>query len=97
MSTNLQDGSQPTVVLVHGAFADASSCNAVVERPQADGIQGTAAANPLRGIPADSAYIVSLLASGSGRKKTLRFQQPSVRTFTRHHGDPSKGAPHEEG
>ena len=61
MSTNPQDASQPTVVLVHGAFADASSWNEVVERLQAEGIQVTAPANPLRGIFIDSAYINSLL------------------------------------
>ena len=61
MSTNPQDGSQPTVVLVHGAFADGSSWNEVVERLQAEGVQVTAPANPLRGISIDSAYIGSLL------------------------------------
>jgi pimeloyl-ACP methyl ester carboxylesterase len=61
MSTNPQDGSRPTVVLVHGAFADASSWNDVIERLQADGVQVTAPANPLRGISIDSAYINSLL------------------------------------
>ena len=39
-----------TVVLVHGAFADASSWNGVIERLQAAGVQVTAPANPLRGI-----------------------------------------------
>ena len=61
MSTNLQDGSQPTVVLVHGAFADGSSWNGVIERLRAEGLQVTAPANPLRGISIDSAYIGSLL------------------------------------
>jgi pimeloyl-ACP methyl ester carboxylesterase len=61
MSANPQDGSRPTVVLVHGAFADASSWNDVIERLQADGVQVTAPANPLRGISIDSAYIASLL------------------------------------
>jgi dienelactone hydrolase len=42
MSTNPQDGSRPTVVLVHGAFADASSWNAVIERLHADGVQVSA-------------------------------------------------------
>jgi hypothetical protein len=59
MSTNPQDGSRLTVVLVHeavhGAFADASSWNGVIERLQADGVQVTAPANPLRGISIDSA------------------------------------------
>jgi pimeloyl-ACP methyl ester carboxylesterase len=50
-----------TVVLVHGAFADASSWNGVIKRLQAAGIQVTAPANPLRGISTDSAYIASFL------------------------------------
>ena len=50
-----------TVVLVHGAFADASSWSGVVERLQAAGVAVTAPANPLRGISIDSAYIASLL------------------------------------
>jgi pimeloyl-ACP methyl ester carboxylesterase len=50
-----------TVVLVHGAFADASSWTGVIERLQAAGIQVTAAPNPLRGISTDSAYIASFL------------------------------------
>jgi pimeloyl-ACP methyl ester carboxylesterase len=61
MNANPQDGSQPTVVLVHGAFADASGWNGVIERLQEEGVQVTAPANPLRGISNDSAYIASLL------------------------------------
>jgi pimeloyl-ACP methyl ester carboxylesterase len=40
----------PTVVLVHGAFADASSWNGVIDRLQAKGVPVTAPANPLRGL-----------------------------------------------
>jgi pimeloyl-ACP methyl ester carboxylesterase len=61
MSTNPQDGSRPTVVLVHGAFADGSSWYEVITRLQAEGVQVTAPANPLRGISIDSAYIGSFL------------------------------------
>jgi pimeloyl-ACP methyl ester carboxylesterase len=61
MSTNQQDQSQPTVVLVHGAWADGSSWNDVIKRLQAEGVQVTAPANPLRGISIDSAYLGSLL------------------------------------
>jgi pimeloyl-ACP methyl ester carboxylesterase len=61
MSTNPQEGSRPTVVRVHGAFADGPSWNDVIERLQAEGVQVTAPANPLRGISIDSAYINSLL------------------------------------
>jgi pimeloyl-ACP methyl ester carboxylesterase len=61
MSMNPQDGSRPTVVLVHGAFADGSSWTGVIERLQAEGIRVTAPAIPLRGISIDSAYLGSLL------------------------------------
>src|SRR6266851_2654964 len=49
-----------SVVLVHGAFADASSWTGVIERLQAGGVQVTAPANPLRGISSDSAYLASV-------------------------------------
>src|SRR5262245_9073966 len=49
-----------TVVLVHGAFADSSSWAGVIERLQARGVQVVAAANPLRGISFDSAYVTSV-------------------------------------
>jgi pimeloyl-ACP methyl ester carboxylesterase len=56
----------PTVVLVHGAFADASSWNGVIERLQAKDVQVTAPANPLRGIAPDSAYIASVFTQIEG-------------------------------
>jgi pimeloyl-ACP methyl ester carboxylesterase len=55
-----------TVVLVHGAFADASSWNGVIERLQAKGVRVTAPANPLRGIVTDSAYIAAVLEQIDG-------------------------------
>ena len=67
MSMNPQDGAaRPTVVLVHGAFADGSSWNEVIERLQAEGLQVTAPAIPLRGIAIDSAYIKSFLEQVPG-------------------------------
>ena len=59
-------GAKPTIVLVHGAFADASSWNGVVERLQQQGYTVIAPANPLRGIAADSAYTASLLSQIEG-------------------------------
>jgi pimeloyl-ACP methyl ester carboxylesterase len=56
----------PTVVLVHGAFADASSWNGVIERLQAKGIRVTAPANPLRGIASDTAYIAAVIEQIDG-------------------------------
>ena len=60
------DDAPLTVVLVHGAFADASSWTGVVERLQAAGMRVMAPANPLRGISVDSAYIASFLNQVSG-------------------------------
>jgi pimeloyl-ACP methyl ester carboxylesterase len=60
------DTADLTIVLVHGAFADASSWNGVVERLQASGLRVTAPANPLRGIAFDSAYVASVLAQTAG-------------------------------
>lgn len=66
MSETASDNAPLTVVLVHGAFADASSWNGVVERLQAAGTQVAAPANPLRGITHDSAYIASFLEQVPG-------------------------------
>jgi pimeloyl-ACP methyl ester carboxylesterase len=56
----------PTVVLVHGAFADASSWNGVIERLQDKGMRVIAPANPLRGIAIDSAYVASVFDEVDG-------------------------------
>ncbi|MBQ1116001.1 alpha/beta fold hydrolase [Streptomyces sp. C3-3] len=56
----------PTIVLVHGAFADASSWSSVVERLQRQGHRVLAPALPLRGLASDSAYIRSVLNSVTG-------------------------------
>jgi pimeloyl-ACP methyl ester carboxylesterase len=66
MSETTNGAGSPTVVLVHGAFADASSWNGVIERLQAKGVQVKAPANPLRGISLDSAYIASFLEETDG-------------------------------
>jgi pimeloyl-ACP methyl ester carboxylesterase len=58
--------SSPTVVLVHGAFADASSWSGVIPLLQAKGMPVIAPANPLRGIAHDSAYTASVFAQIEG-------------------------------
>jgi len=50
-----------TVVLVHGAFADSSSWSGVIERLHAKGTKVVAAANPLRGLKSDSAYVAAII------------------------------------
>jgi pimeloyl-ACP methyl ester carboxylesterase len=66
MSETTNGSGAPTVLLVHGAFADASSWNGVIERLQAKGVQAKAPANPLRGISIDSAYIAGVLEETPG-------------------------------
>ena len=56
----------PTVVLVHGAFADSSSWTGVIERLQAADVPVVAPANPLRGITTDSAYLANVLSEIDG-------------------------------
>jgi pimeloyl-ACP methyl ester carboxylesterase len=57
---------KPTIVLVHGAFADASGWTGTTKRLQDRGYTVIAPANPLRGVSSDSAYIASVLATISG-------------------------------
>jgi pimeloyl-ACP methyl ester carboxylesterase len=53
--------SGPTVVLVHGAFADAGSWAHVTERLVASGVPVMAIVNPLRGVKSDAAYASSAI------------------------------------
>jgi pimeloyl-ACP methyl ester carboxylesterase len=52
---------RPTVVLVHGAFADSSSWDGVISRLERQGYPVIGVANPLRGLADDSAYVSSVL------------------------------------
>ena len=65
-SASATEGPKPTVVLVHGAFADASSWNGVVTRLQKQGYPVVAPALGMRGLASDSAYLASLLAQIPG-------------------------------
>ncbi|WP_285115089.1 alpha/beta hydrolase [Leifsonia sp. fls2-241-R2A-40a] len=57
---------KPTVVLVHGAFADSSSWNGVIERLHEQSVRVIAAANPLRGLARDAAYVRDVIAGVGG-------------------------------
>jgi pimeloyl-ACP methyl ester carboxylesterase len=73
-----QTNAKPTIVIVHGAFADASGWmgvsghalfghgHGVIERLQQHGYTVIAPPNPLRGVRADSAYLASLLTQLDG-------------------------------
>lgn len=57
---------RPTVVRVHGAFADSTSWSGVIERLQEESVDVVAAANPLRGVSADGAYVRDVVAHIEG-------------------------------
>ena len=57
---------KPTIVLVHGAFADASGYGAVINRLQKRGYAVIAPANPLRGPASDPAYVASVMRTIDG-------------------------------
>ena len=59
-------GPKPSIVLIHGAWADGSSWSRVIGILQQQGYTVYAPANPLRGLLSDSAYIASFLQSISG-------------------------------
>jgi pimeloyl-ACP methyl ester carboxylesterase len=58
--------SLPTIVLVHGAFAESASWNGVIRELQHSGYPVIALANPLRGIASDAAYTQELLKTIEG-------------------------------
>jgi pimeloyl-ACP methyl ester carboxylesterase len=64
-TANAQD-SKPTVVLVHGAFAESSSWNGVLTELIAKGYPTVAVANPLRGVKSDANYVASVLTDIKG-------------------------------
>jgi pimeloyl-ACP methyl ester carboxylesterase len=64
MSTNYAKG--PTVVLVHGAFADAASWAPVTQRLVEAGVPVRAIVNPLRGVSSDAAYVASAINQING-------------------------------
>src|SRR4051812_4783158 len=53
--------SKPTVVLVHGAFGDASSWRSVFKHLDSDEYNVLAAAMPLRGIASDASYLEAVI------------------------------------
>jgi pimeloyl-ACP methyl ester carboxylesterase len=62
----MADSNKPTVVLVHGAFAESGGWEPVVERLQAEGHRVVAAANPLRSVAYDAAQIRALVNTIDG-------------------------------
>ena len=65
-ATNGLSQSKPTIVLVHGAWADGSSWAAVTAKLQRDGFTVTVVPNPLRGVASDAQYLKDYLATVAG-------------------------------
>jgi pimeloyl-ACP methyl ester carboxylesterase len=62
----MNNSQTPTVILVHGAFAESASWNGVVERLQARSIRAIAVANPLRSLSGDATYVRDVIAAVNG-------------------------------
>jgi pimeloyl-ACP methyl ester carboxylesterase len=65
-TSNSAPNAKPTVVLVHGAFADSTSWTSEIQFLQKKGYPVVAVANPLRGAASDSAYLLSVLKTIPG-------------------------------
>jgi pimeloyl-ACP methyl ester carboxylesterase len=83
---------KPTVVLVHGAWADASSWSHVTERLQKDGYRVIAPAIPLRSVDGDAAYLRSILAQEAGPFVLVGHSYGGVVTTNAAAGDPDVDA-----
>jgi pimeloyl-ACP methyl ester carboxylesterase len=66
VTASLAADAKPTVVLVHGAFADSASWNGVITDLTAKGYPVVGAANPLRSVAGDAAYVSAILKSIKG-------------------------------
>lgn len=53
----------PTVLLVHGAFAESASWNGVIEKLYEQGVEAVAVANPLRSVSGDAAYVRDVITA----------------------------------
>src|SRR3954468_4711782 len=60
------DGPTPTIVLVHGAWADATGFNREIRALQDRGLRAIGFANPLRGLPDDATYLAEFLQTLTG-------------------------------
>ncbi len=66
LAARTSESLKPTVVLVHGAWADSSGWSEVIRRLERDDYRVLAPANPLRSLAGDAAYLASFLAQEEG-------------------------------
>ena len=80
---------KPTVVLVHGAFADAGSWNGVAAKLRADGYSVIGAANPLRSVKGDAAVVSEIVKSVKGPVVLVGHSYGGAVISTAAHGNPN--------
>jgi pimeloyl-ACP methyl ester carboxylesterase len=66
METTNSDAAKPAIVLVHGAWADNSGFGASIRTLRGQGFRAIGAANPLRELRSDAAYVAALVRSVEG-------------------------------
>jgi pimeloyl-ACP methyl ester carboxylesterase len=66
METTNSDAAKPAIVLVHGAWADNSGFDGSIRALRDQGFRAIGAANPLRELRSDAAYVAALLRSVEG-------------------------------
>lgn len=62
----MSESRTPTVVLVHGAFADASGYANIIRELESSGVTAFAPANPLRGLTTDAEYLAAFVSAIDG-------------------------------
>jgi pimeloyl-ACP methyl ester carboxylesterase len=65
-ATAAHGAAKPTIVLLHGAWADGSSWNGVTQRLLDDGYQVRVPPNPLRSLAGDTATVAAFLSTLTG-------------------------------
>jgi pimeloyl-ACP methyl ester carboxylesterase len=66
METTTSGAAKPAIVLVHGAWADNSGFDGSIRALRDEGFRAIGAANPLRELRSDAAYVAALLRSVEG-------------------------------
>src|SRR3954453_156560 len=61
-----QSDTRPTIVLVHGAWADATGFDGEIRALRDRGLRAIGFANPLRGLPGDATYLAEFLRTLTG-------------------------------
>jgi hypothetical protein len=70
VNSTTSDGDRPTIVFVHGAWADASGFDGSIRALHSQGYRAIGAANPLRGLGSDGAYLDALLQTVEGQRSS---------------------------